>query len=66
MSIEEKLERALKLLDDVYCDIDSMRHHAEMFGGFSVWEIDGDEALIEWPNLSIVGDKIQEFLEDEA
>ena len=60
----DQAKRAVALLRSIVSDINSMHAGQEdYFGGFSEWfENDDGYAVIEWPNLSIVGHDIAEFL----
>ena len=60
---KDQAERALALLRSVSSDIETMRNREDYFGGFIEWTTDSsDAAVIEWPNLSIVGRDITDFL----
>lgn len=59
----DQAKRALALLRSILSDIDTMRNREDYFGGFIEWTTDSsDAAVIEWPNLSIMGRDIAEFL----
>lgn len=70
-SIMAKPERAAAILqaaDSLLSDIESMQRRtgSELFGGFDVWEIDGESAVVEWPNLAISADGLRAAMESES
>jgi hypothetical protein len=60
----EQAEQALALLRMVHADIEAMHMPSEMYGPFETCEIFADGSVgIEWPNLMITCNHIEEFLD---
>jgi hypothetical protein len=58
----EALEAARQLLSDVR-EMQEVQENGDVwFGGFSYWTMTDDLALIDWPNLKISADKLENLL----